>query len=233
MLTHAHTGLFALDACHVYLKQFLGYFVIEIQDPQRARRTHGTFSSKAQGQMFCADMQNPFSTGSQSMRSIHEKQLCSPSAERIKIYNLLNPVSGDGRSGGESMTDKQHSTVARETDSNIADKRQARRFWTDTEDELLVHLVKKHGARHWNKLARSFVDRCGAQLRARWAHTLSDERCNRPYSPSEDAYILEAQRRIGNHWARIADDMDHRNGNGVKNRFKCISRRAAGKRISC
>eukprot|EP00183_Erythrolobus_madagascarensis_P007055 CAMPEP_0185843686 /NCGR_PEP_ID=MMETSP1354-20130828/105_1 /TAXON_ID=708628 /ORGANISM="Erythrolobus madagascarensis, Strain CCMP3276" /LENGTH=231 /DNA_ID=CAMNT_0028543217 /DNA_START=95 /DNA_END=790 /DNA_ORIENTATION=+ len=97
--------------------------------------------------------------------------------------------------------------------------------WSREEDELLKNLVASHGARKWNSLAAHFPRRNAAQLRARWAHRLSDQKSARPFTETEDAWILEGVTRYGTAWRLTAREMDHRLPHDVQNRYKTLMKR--------
>eukprot|EP00182_Erythrolobus_australicus_P006261 CAMPEP_0185829420 /NCGR_PEP_ID=MMETSP1353-20130828/239_1 /TAXON_ID=1077150 /ORGANISM="Erythrolobus australicus, Strain CCMP3124" /LENGTH=201 /DNA_ID=CAMNT_0028527209 /DNA_START=154 /DNA_END=759 /DNA_ORIENTATION=- len=101
-------------------------------------------------------------------------------------------------------------------------RRNRKRLWSAEEDQLLRDLVEKHGAKHWGMLSQYFTSRSEMQLRARWAHTLSNLNSKRPFSPAEDAYILAAHAQHGNAWSKIASGMNDRLGNRVKNRYNAL-----------
>jgi len=103
-------------------------------------------------------------------------------------------------------------------------RRSRKRLWSLSEDELLCDLVQKHGAQNWIMLSRHFPSRSAMQLRARWAHTLSNPNSKRPFTAAEDAFILSSHSKYGNAWSLIASRMDDRLGNRVKNRFTALTK---------
>mmetsp|Transcript_7240 Transcript_7240/g.19389 ORF Transcript_7240/g.19389 Transcript_7240/m.19389 type:complete len:149 (+) Transcript_7240:92-538(+) len=143
---------------------------------------------------------------------------CDSMADRIKIRNLIHP---------SDEADHASKAKSRENQGSSGTNRKTRRFWSIEENEVLTRLIERHGASNWAKLAESFDNCSAAQLRAHWAHTLSDTLSGRPYTAEEDAYILRMRQRIGNRWSKIAAGMEHRTGNGIKNRFRTLSRTSA------
>lgn len=94
-----------------------------------------------------------------------------------------------------------------------------------------MSLVAQRGARRWESLASFFTDRTGAQVRARWAHRLSEQASSRAFSASEDEFILQTHAREGSCWARIAARMERRLAHDVQNRFKLLQRRLRRKAV--
>mmetsp|Transcript_14782 Transcript_14782/g.31701 ORF Transcript_14782/g.31701 Transcript_14782/m.31701 type:complete len:178 (-) Transcript_14782:51-584(-) len=154
--------------------------------------------------------------------------ILSSSMDRVKIPNLLNPAPSTTAAADQELTPRNAhaapSARIQAVGSTAALPKQRRRLWTEEEDALLLELLEKHGPGKWTKLAHHFEDRSGPQLRARWAHSLSDRLSIRPYTPEEDEYILRAQKQLGNCWVAIARGMEHRIGNGVKNRYLSLTR---------
>ncbi|RLM60926.1 myb-related protein B-like [Panicum miliaceum] len=62
--------------------------------------------------------------------------------------------------------------------------------------------------------------------RLRWCQHLAPELDSRPFTPEEDARIVEQQRVHGNKWATIARYLHGRSDNAVKNRWNSALRKA-------
>jgi len=124
------------------------------------------------------------------------------------------------------------STTAEDRDNRKESPKACRTRWTPEEDELLLKLVSKHGARKWEQLAVHFPNRKGPQLRSRWCHSLADMESKRPFTPAEDEWIMEGYRRFGAKWKYIASFMEHRLPNDVLNRAKALQRLLKSKHAS-
>eukprot|EP00182_Erythrolobus_australicus_P005212 CAMPEP_0185838026 /NCGR_PEP_ID=MMETSP1353-20130828/12382_1 /TAXON_ID=1077150 /ORGANISM="Erythrolobus australicus, Strain CCMP3124" /LENGTH=169 /DNA_ID=CAMNT_0028537029 /DNA_START=510 /DNA_END=1019 /DNA_ORIENTATION=- len=116
--------------------------------------------------------------------------------------------------------------------STIEKTRRSRRPFTAEEDDKLRKLVARDGARNWSAHAAKFEGRAAVQLRARWAHVLRFGTSHIPFTPEEDALILQAQRERGNCWAAISRLLYERSDNAVKNRFYQLSRASADRRTT-
>uniref|UniRef100_A0A7S0ZGY1 Uncharacterized protein n=1 Tax=Timspurckia oligopyrenoides TaxID=708627 RepID=A0A7S0ZGY1_9RHOD len=142
--------------------------------------------------------------------------------DRISIANLVS--QNDGTDSVPELVVESRLCSSR-VEMAPADQRLdsvMRRFWQPDEDELLISLVKKYGARKWTRLSMQFKNRTGGQLRARWMHTLCGMDTRKPFTPEEDAYIVQSQATFGNRWAEIARSMQGRSDNSVKNRFRVL-----------
>ena len=99
--------------------------------------------------------------------------------------------------------------------------------WTAEEDEALRRAVREHGRRNWAAIAGAVAGGRGAKsCRLRWCQHLAPELDCRPFTPEEDARIVEKQRVHGNKWATIARYLHGRSDNAVKNRWNSALRKA-------
>jgi hypothetical protein len=76
--------------------------------------------------------------------------------------------------------------------------------WTEEEDQKVIELVGKLGAKQWSKIAGHLPGRVGKQCRERWHNHLNPEISKQPWTLAEDRKILECHITVGNRWAEIA-----------------------------
>jgi hypothetical protein len=94
-----------------------------------------------------------------------------------------------------------------------------KRKFSSAEDAELRSLVDKHGTKNWEEIAVFMPGRTSRQCRDRYNNYLLDSLVATPWTPEEDAIIVERFRRIGPKWVTIARLLKGRSGNHVKNRW--------------
>jgi hypothetical protein len=91
--------------------------------------------------------------------------------------------------------------------------------FTPEEDEQLRHLVQEHGASSWPIVADARKRRTVRQCRDRWTHYLSSGGGAAPWTPEDDALLLQTIDEIGLKWVRLANFLSNRTDLEVKKRW--------------
>ena len=91
--------------------------------------------------------------------------------------------------------------------------------WTRHEDEVIIDFVQRYGSKNWTKLATLLPGRIGKQCRERWRNHLDPGNNHNPWTPEEDAKLVELHAQYGNQWVKIAQLLPGRSDNTIKNRW--------------
>lgn len=103
-----------------------------------------------------------------------------------------------------------------QTDSQ---QKTSRQKFTHEEDQRLVELVAIHGTHAWKKIAQIMKTRTTRQCRERYINYLSPNLTNGPWSPQEDAFLIQKVKEMGPRWSKIVKFFPTRSDVNIKNRY--------------
>jgi len=108
--------------------------------------------------------------------------------------------------------------------------------WTAEEDALLNELVTSHGTRKWSFIAAQMTQRLcarrGKQCRDRWVNHLRPDIRRGEWTEEEERILVDGHMRLGPRWAALAQLLNGRPENAIKNHWhatlRCKSSRRRG-----
>jgi hypothetical protein len=95
----------------------------------------------------------------------------------------------------------------------------SRRKFSHQEDRKLQIIVQSLGSKNWEAIAKYMSPRTARQCRDRFQNYLIDSLVTNPWTPEEDAFVIEQVRLVGPKWVEIGKVLSVRSGNDVKNRW--------------
>ena len=99
------------------------------------------------------------------------------------------------------------------------------------EDEAIISLVNEYGTKDWTLISKMVKQKYGIkkrsakQCRERWHNHLDSNIKKDPITVDEEKKLFELHKVYGNKWAQIANEMNGRTDNSIKNHFYSTLRR--------
>mmetsp|Transcript_1629 Transcript_1629/g.10042 ORF Transcript_1629/g.10042 Transcript_1629/m.10042 type:complete len:291 (+) Transcript_1629:16-888(+) len=104
-------------------------------------------------------------------------------------------------------------------------KYRVRSTWTKEEEKKLVELVDTHGEGRWKEVAEQLRNKTGKQCREKWKNQLRPSIRNDPWTDQEEEIFVGAHIMYGNRWSFIAQCLEGRSENAIKNHWNAVMRR--------
>jgi hypothetical protein len=100
-----------------------------------------------------------------------------------------------------------------------------RKNWSEAEDAAIREIVAEIGDKNWHTVSQlmqrrfKIRGRSSKQCRERWHNHLDPQISKEPWSREEECLLYKLHKEHGNRWAIIAEKIDGRSDNQVKNHF--------------
>jgi len=138
----------------------------------------------------------------------------------------LKSSSASNPDGSSSEPQTMNSTSSHESAMDHERTARKRNRWSPEQDEALIQVVNKYGAKDWSHIATFFPGRNADNVRLRYKYFLQypQEVRDKQFSSEEDAIILK-EAQGSRQWKKIGHQMGRSCG-AVRNRFDVLRRSA-------
>ncbi|OHT01031.1 Myb-like DNA-binding domain containing protein [Tritrichomonas foetus] len=97
--------------------------------------------------------------------------------------------------------------------------------FTPEEDNHLLALVEKYGAKDWASISQKMQTRNARQCRERWNNYVNPALRTEPWTHEEDDLLESKYFEYGARWNKISKFFTNRSDNNIRNRWMMIYRR--------
>ncbi|XP_023634618.1 transcription factor MYB3R-1 isoform X2 [Capsella rubella] len=89
----------------------------------------------------------------------------------------------------------------------------------DLEDNTIIALVERYGAKKWSTISQHLPGRIGKQCRERWHNHLNPLINKNAWTQEEELTLIRAHQIYGNKWAELMKLLPGRSDNSIKNHW--------------
>ena len=129
-------------------------------------------------------------------------------------------IKKSSNSGNGSTTNKK----LRKRTARIYLKR-PKKIWTPEEDEILLAFIVRFGPARWSTISAHMSGRQGKQCRERWHNHLNPDIRKVGWHEEEEWLLFLLHKLYGNKWAILAQMIQGRTDNTIKNHWNSIMKR--------
>lgn len=110
--------------------------------------------------------------------------------------------------------------LTNEDNNNIVSNRSNYHFrFSAKEDEMLLQIVEKFGAKNWNLIGKLMQGRNSKQCRDRYTNYLAPGINHSEWNEEEDKLLYEKYLKYGPKWSFLCKFFQNRTANDIKNRY--------------
>ena len=153
---------------------------------------------------------------------------CNKKASYFPPINLLPGISSQIPSFSLPFLNlplKHDSQLPEEHDEKVIPKGVFNKTkFTPEEDLKLINIVSSNCCFSWSQVALLMQTRNARQCRERWNNYLNPYLRNDPWSPEEDALLMQKHDEYGTQWRKISKFFNNRSDNALRNRYNLLKR---------